>query len=154
MIINCWDIKYWVSASYITGSVCHGAEPKSILMGVGSLPNSYSFFSLLWKKFACCFRRSFQYTFHINYEHLHLYHPQLDAPLRYEEKDFNKRRKATIKPRYCLQNSEKVIESDFFCQIANRYDVIQFDVKSKRLKLQNRACARFEGSLMQIPKPI
>ena len=43
--------------------------------------------------------------------------------------------------------------NEIFHQIQKRHDNNQFDVKSKRLKLQNRDCTRFVENLKQIPKP-
>ena len=48
---------------------------------------------------------------------------------------------------------DKSNSNEFFPQIRKRMNILPFDVKSKRLKLQNRACARFEENSMQIPKP-
>ena len=86
-------------------------------------------------------------------QHLHPYHPQRKAPLRHDKKDFNSIRKAAKKPRTCLHNWINVSQIKFFIEFEKRHDNIQFDVKSKRLKQQNRDCARFGEYFKQIPKP-
>ena len=95
---------------------------------VGRSLGSYNIVFLAVKRDAYCFLRALHYTFHMKGQHLHSLYPQLNAPLRNDEKDLNKTRKAAIKPRSYLQNSEKVIQTNLF--VKSQKDIMSFNLMS------------------------
>ena len=68
-------------------------------------------------------------------------------------KKFQQYKKSGQKSAVMFALQVKSESNEIFHQIRKRHVHIQFDVKSKRLKLQNRDCARFVENLKQIPKP-
>ena len=143
MIKNSFDIKYWVSPLCITGATCRAPKRRvnwwKRSMKVVSVK---TLFFPCETNFAHCLLTVLHSLFCMKGRHLHPYHPRWKAPLRRDEKDFNSIRNAAKKPWTCLHNWINVSQIKFFIKFEKRHDNIQFDVKSKWLKLQNCDDAR------------
>ena len=116
MIKNCFDIKYWVFTFCVSGAKCRASKRRVNLwkrsMKVVSVKTL--FFPCCETNFVLCLMTVLHSSFRMKGQHLHPYHPQLNAPLRHDEKNFNSIRKAAKKPRSCLHYRLKVSQMKFF----------------------------------------
>ena len=106
------------------------------------------FFPCGEKSFAQCFQTGLHYTFCMKAKHVHPYHPQQNAPMRHDEKNFNGIRKGAQKNSDMFAQRDKNDSNKIFHQIRKRQTFTRFYVKSKRLKLPKCACAKFVENLM------
>ena len=104
------------------------------------------FFSCTENWIAQCFLTALHSTFCIKDEHLHLYH------FGGVMKRISRTRNAAKKQADISACQDKNASNKAVPQIWKRWNILPFDVKSKHLQLQNRACTRFVKKLMQILK--
>ena len=86
------------------------------------------FFPCCETNFAHCLFTVLHSLFRMKGQHLHPYHPQLNAPLRHDEKNFNSIRKAAKNARSCLHYRLKAGQMKFFIKFEK--DMTTFNLMS------------------------